>query len=225
MNSLRKLTFHIVGMIALGGPSIAQANIIEFDLDYSLSLAPIFGNFGEGQILGGVGTFFPDDAFVFGLGDTLILNILFDQSLQVFDFGESTDEAFSFGLNIVSGSPLFSGTWTSSIEALGGIGDIWSDPITLNWIGGGAGFGWGGQGVEITGSQGIFSGIRWTTTLTSVNEGDPMTLSAFTGVQMHADGIRILPTLVPEPGTLELFGIGLFGLLLMRRKQITVRDI
>ena len=39
------------------------------------------------------------------------------------------------------------------------------------------------------------------------------------------DDIRFNVVSVPEPGTLGLFGIGLFALIFMRRKQIPVRDI
>jgi len=218
-NAILKTLIGFVSAVMVGWPSVTLASVIEFDLNYALSTAPISGEFGEGQTLSGVGTFFPDDAFVFGLGDTLIFNILFDQSLQVFDFDDPTDEAFSFGLNIVSGSPGFSGTWVSSIEALGAFGDIWEGSITQGWVGGGGGFGWGGIGINVTGSQGRFDGIRWTTTLTSANEGNPMTLYAFTGFALSADGLRILPLSVPTPATLALFGIGLAGIGWSRRKK------
>jgi hypothetical protein len=136
-----------------------------------------------------------------------VVNIHFDHRLQVFDFREPTDEFFSLGLFTVDGSPGFSGTWISSLEALGGRGGIWSGPITLAWEGGGGGFGWGGQGINVTDHQGSFTGLRWTTQLTSANEGVPMTLGSFGGVTMAADGIRTLP--IPEPGALSLLGIGL----------------
>jgi hypothetical protein len=179
------------------------ADTFEFDLNYSLSQATISGNFGDSQTLGGVGTFFTDEAFFVGLGDTLIFNILFDQRLQVFEFFDppgSTNQYFSFasscGLLCPQPNGPFSGAWTSSIEALGGRGDIWIGAITKSWVGSN-GIGWGGAGIPITESQGSFTGIRWTTTLTSVNEGGPVLLAGFTGVQMGADGILILPAAFP----------------------------
>lgn len=204
-------------LLALCPIQQVNAALIERTLNYTLG--PINGSFGDGQTLMGVGTFFADDPFVIGVGDTLIFNILFDSRLQVFDFREATDEYFSFGLNTVPGSPGFGGTWTSSIEALGARGDIWAGAITLGWMGGGAGFGWGGQGINITGSQGSFTGIRWTTTITSAREGSPMTIYAFTGVQMGADGIKVVPANIPEPGTLALLGLGLAGLGISRRRK------
>ena len=80
------------------------------------------------------------------------------------------------------------------------------------------GFGWGGVGLEVTGSQGSFTGIRWVTTFTSFREGDPLTVSAFTGFSGSADGFKKIP--VPEPGTLALFGLGLIGMGLARRKKV-----
>jgi hypothetical protein len=120
----------------------------------------------------------------------LVLDILFDQRLMLFDFREPTDEFFILGLFTVDGSPGFGGTWVSSLEALSGRGGIWSDPITLAWQGGGGGFGWGAQGINLTDHQGSFTGIRWTTQLTSANEGAPMTLGSFSGVTMSTDGIK-----------------------------------
>ena len=179
------------------------ADSFEFDLNYSLSQATISGDFGDSQTLGGVGTFFTDESFFVGLGDTLVFNIRFDRRLQVFEFFDppgSTNQYFSFGSScgVLCPQPNgpFSGTWTSSIEALGGQGNIWSGPITLSWSGSN-GIGWGGQGIPITDNEGSFTGIRWTTTLTSVNEGGPVLLAGFTGVQMGADGIILLPLEIP----------------------------
>lgn len=198
----------LLGALILLVSGQVNAAIIEFDLDYTLG--PIGGEFGEGQGLGDNATFFPDEAFTVGVGDTLIFDILFDQRLHVFDFGEPTEERFSFALNIFPGAPGYSGTWVSSIEALGARGDIWSDPITQGWQGGGAGFGWGGIGLEVTSSAGSFTGVRWTTTITSANEGAPLTLYAFTGFSGNADGFRISP--VPVPAAAWLFGTALIGL-------------
>jgi hypothetical protein len=191
-------------LLAVGGSATASASTIEFNLHYTLG--PVVGTFGSGQTLSGVGTFFNNTPIVVDVGDTLIFNILFDQTLQVFDFGNPTLEYFSFGLNTAPGSPGFSGTWVSSIEAVGSRGNIWSGPITIGWQGSGAGFGWGGQGVNVTDTVGTFTGIRWTTQLTSASEGVPMTLTAFTGVQMGAEGIRVLP--VPELSSLRLLVVG-----------------
>ena len=66
----------------------ATADVLERDLQYTLG--PISGSFGDGQTLSGVGTFFSDEPLVFGLGDTLVFNILFDRGLQVFDFGRES---------------------------------------------------------------------------------------------------------------------------------------
>lgn len=199
----------LIVVVWLMGTSGASATTITRELE--ISLGSISGTFGSGQTLSQVAEFFSSDPFIFDVGDLLIFDILFDQRLQVFDFGVPTDEFFTFGLDNGIGAPnSFNGTWVSSIEALGSNGNIWSGPVTLAWQGGGGGFGWGGQGIDITGSQGSFTGIRWTTLLTSANEGAPLTLSAFSGVGMHADGIQTLPlTPVPEPGTLGLIGIAL----------------
>jgi len=180
-----------VVFFVLAGMSGAQAGMIEFDLSYELG--PISGDFGTGQTLSGVGTRFPDETVVFDVGDTLVFNILFDQLLAVIDVGPPTDEVFSFGLNVLPDTLGFGGTWTSSLETLGAFGDTWADPIVSSFTGGGAGFGWGGVAANVTDSLGIFDGIRWTTTLTSAREGAPMTLYAFTGVQLSADGIAIIP--------------------------------
>ena len=195
----------VLSLVAVMNTAPASASVIEFNLQYSLG--PVNGTFGQGQLLNGVGTFFSNTPIVFDVGDTLVFNILFDQTLQVFDFGNPTDEYFSFGLNTAPGSPGFSGTWVSSIEAIGSRGNIWSGAVTQASQGGGAGFGWGGSGVNVTNNVGTFTGIRWTTQLTSANQGAPMTLIAFTGVQMGAEGIRVLP--VPEPETLRLIVVGL----------------
>jgi hypothetical protein len=219
LNILRKLA---VVIVALASVSVAQADVIEFDLDYSLSLAPIRGDFGDRQSIGDVGTFFTDEAFFFGLGDTLVFNILFDSRLHIFDFGEPTEEVFTFGSGCGYLCPQpnggFNGTWTSSIEAIGGRGDIWSGPITVNWQGNGS-IGWGGVALPMTTSHGSFTGVRWTTTLTSVNTGGPLLLAGFTGFSGSADGIRVTP--VPEPGTLGLFLAGLAGMGLARRRKKT----
>jgi hypothetical protein len=199
---MRKLAATIVLIFA----AQANASIIEYDLNYSIA-----DGLGHAQWF--------DSTFMFGLGDTLVFNILFDRRLQVFDLGDPSYEAFSFGVNIAPGTPGYSGTWVSSIEALGAIGDIWSGPITIGWRGGGAGFGWGGAGIQVTTSEGSFTGIRWTTRLTSASEGVPMELWAFTGVELRADEIRILP--VPEPTSLVLFASGLLALGLIRRRVAT----
>ena len=186
----RLATLFLVGSLI----AIAPASATTITRSLEISLGNVSGDFGSGQTLSGAAKFFGEDPFVFDVGDTLIFDILFDRRFQVFDFGDPTLEAFSFGLDNGFGSPnAFNGTWLSSIEALGSNGNIWLGSLTLAWQGGGGGFGWGGQGVDVTGSQGSFTGIRWTTQLTSANEGAPLMLSAFTGVQMHADGIQTLP--------------------------------
>lgn len=205
----------IVIAAIVSAPASASATLIERDIHYSLG--PVSGTFGDGQTLHHVHAqpdAFADDPVAFGLGDILVLDIIFDRRLQVFDFREPTDEFFILGLFTVLGSPGFSGTWISSVEALGGKGGIWSGPITLAWQGGGSGFGWGAQGINLTDHQGSFTGLRWTTQLTSTNEGAPMTLSAFSGVTMGADGIKIAP--ISEPGSLILLGM---GLVLFRRRR------
>lgn len=185
-------------------PATVTAEVFERNLNYPLSAATVNGEFGVDQGIGGIAVFFDNDPITLTLGDTLVLNILFDRRLEVFEFYDppgSTNQYFSFGLDCGYSCPQpgggFGGTWTSSIEALGTQGDIWSGAITKSWIGGGAGFGWGGAGLDLTDSQGSFTGIRWTTTITSIYDGGPVILSAFTGVQMGADGILILPLEIP----------------------------
>lgn len=109
-------------MLVLCPTQQVNAALIERTLSYALG--PVNGSFGQGQTLMGVGTFFADDPFVIGVGDTLIFDVLFDSRLQVFDFRDPVEEYFSFGLDTVPGSPGFGGTWISSIEALGARGDI-----------------------------------------------------------------------------------------------------
>jgi hypothetical protein len=202
---------------ALAGVSLSQAAVIEFDLNHTLG--PLRGDFGNGQSISDHAEFFPDRPITLRTGDTLIFNILFDYRLQVFDFGEPTEEVFTFGLDCGRSCDgvAYSGTYTTSIEALGGRGNIWSDPIFASFSASGIGFGWGGVGLEVTDSQGSFAGIRWTTTFASFREGEPLTVSGFTGFSGRADGFRLIP--VPEPGTLALFGIGLTALGLTRRRK------
>jgi hypothetical protein len=211
MNTLRKLA---VVVVALAGVSLAQADLIEFDLDHTLG--PLRGDFGDGQSISDHAEFFPDRPITVSTGDTLIFNILFDHRLQVFDFGEPTKEVFTFGLQCVDRC-AYGGTYRTSIEALGGRGNIWSDPIFASFDASGIGFGWGGVGLDVTDSQGSFTGIRWTTTFTSFREGEPLTVSAFSGFSGRADGFRLLP--LPEPSTLALFSIGLAGMGLARRRR------
>ena len=194
--------------------STTSAATIERSLLYSLG--PVHGVFGDGQTLSGVGTFFNDDPFMFVVGDTLVFDILFDHPLQVFDFGDPTYEVFSFGLQTVPGSPGFNGTWLSSIQALEASGDIWPSAIVSAWQGGGVGVGWGGVGVNVTDHEGIFRGIRWITQLTSAKQGAPLTLSSFTGVQLTADGIKVLPVTVPAPGTMTECAAGILAVMLRR---------
>ena len=192
--------------------SVASAGLIEINQQYTLGT---ISETAEGEVLGHTHQYF--DPFVFGLGDTLVFNFLFDQRLQVFDYDGPTLEDFILHLGMPPESAGFSGTWTSSIEALGGHGDIWSGPITMSWQGGGGGIGWGGQGINITSSQGSFTGLRWTLQLTSANEGVPMTLNS-SALTMHADRIEKVPR-VPDPGsTLLLFSISLVGLRAWRKR-------
>jgi len=205
MRRLPLIVVLIPAMISI--PATGSATLIETTQNYTLG--PISAG-SEGDVLGHTHQYF--DPIVFGLGDTLVFNFLFDQKLQVFDYDGPTLEAFILQLGMPSGYPGFSGTWTSSIEALGGRGDIWSGPITMSWQGGGSGIGWGGQGLNITDSQGSFEGLRWTLQLTSPTEGVPMTLNS-SALTLHADRIEKVPRDVPELGsTLLLFGIGLAAL-------------
>ena len=115
----------------------SAATTIEVTQNYTLGA--ISGTFGEGQVLNH--THQPFDPIVLGLGDTLVFTFLFDQRLEVFDFNV-TDQHFVLGLDCRCQNTPWSGTWTSSIEALGGLGDM-VRTITLNWRGGGAGIGSG----------------------------------------------------------------------------------
>lgn len=172
----------------------AHAYAATFEYDLVCKVGTITGDFKDGQTLNSPAIFFPDNPIRLNVGDTLILNLLFDQVVQVFDFGQPTEEYFTFGLDWSDPNiPSWAGTWTSSIEALGAKADIWTGPFTVNWQGSGAGFGWGGTGVPVTDSQGSFTGIRWTTTITSASEGVlPLMLTAFTGITFHADAIKLL---------------------------------
>ena len=205
---MRRLAL-LVLLAMVSTPATASATLIELSQNYTLgSIAN--RESGEGQVLNHTHQYF--DPIVFGLGDTLVFTFQFDKRLQVFDYAELSDEAFSLQLGIASGSPGFSGTWFSSIEALGGQGDIWSGPISMSWRGGGGGIGWGGQGINVTSRQGSFTGLRWTLQLTSATEGVPMTLNS-SALTLHADRIEKVPRDVPELGsTLLLFGIGLAAL-------------
>jgi len=201
----------ILAMVSL--PATASATLIEISQNYTLG--PVSAG-SDGDVLGHTHQYF--DPVVFGLGDTLVFNFLFDTRLQVFDYDGPTLEAFILQLGMPSGYPGFSGTWTSSIEALGGRGNIWSGPITMSWQGGGSGIGWGGQGLNITDSQGSFKGLRWTLQLTSATEGVPMTLNS-SALSLYADRIEKLPRDVPDSGsTLLLFGISLVGLRAWRKR-------
>jgi hypothetical protein len=167
-----------------------------FEYDIVCRLGTITGDFKAGQMLTSPAVFFPDNPISLNLGDTLVVNLLFDHVVQVFDFGDPSEEFFSFGLDWQDRSvPSWAGTWTSSIEALGAKGDMWTGPFTANFQGSGAGIGWGGVRVPVTDSQGRFTGIRWTTTITSASEGDlPLSFTAFTGLTFHyADAIKLLP--------------------------------
>ena len=205
---MKRLVLFVL-LATVGIPATVSATLIELSQNYTLgSIAN--RESGEGQVLGHTHQYF--DPIVFGLGDTLVFSFLFDQRLQVSDFDVPTSEAFSLQLGIAEGYPGFSGTWFSSIEALGGQGDIWSGPISMSWRGGGGGIGWGGQGINVTSSQGSFTGLRWTLQLTSATEGVPMTLNS-SALTLWADGIGKQPLTVPDPGsTLLLLGIGLAGL-------------
>jgi hypothetical protein len=193
MNLVFRYTGQVATILVIAISFSARAETITFDLDHTLG--PIRGVFGEGQSLSDHAEFFPDRPITLTVGDTLIFNILFDQRLEYYDFGEPTVEVFTFGLDCgySCNGVGFSGNWTSSVEALGARGDIWDDPIRVGWTGGGGGFGWGGVGVQVTESQGSIAGIRWTTTFTSIREGDPLTVSAFTGFSGRADGFRLVP--------------------------------
>ena len=194
VKAMKKISLLVLALAALISTP-TKAATIEVDID--CTLGPVQGTFGEGQFLNDVTTFFPSDPIAFDLGDTLVVNILFDQTLNIFDFGDPTREFFTFALNIPAGDTLYSGTWRGSIEALGAKGDIWSGAISGNFTGGGAGPGFGKSALEVTTSEGSITGIRWTTTLTTATQGTPMTLVAFTGVSLSADGILVTPTPIP----------------------------
>ncbi len=54
-------------------PTSVSAALIEMDLH--CPLGPVGGTFGDGQTLSGVGTSFSADPVVFGVGDTLVVDI------------------------------------------------------------------------------------------------------------------------------------------------------
>ena len=163
----------------------AHAETIERTINYSV------GNVGEnplgGKFLGDGPPIYFDETFLFGVGDTMIVNILFDKMVELSDFGEPTNEFFSIKVGPLPGTTPYAGTWTGSIEAIGASGDVWSGAVSRNFNGGGGGF---AARINATDTQGIISGIRWTSTITSASQGDPMTVYSFDGAQIFADDIR-----------------------------------
>lgn len=183
-------------VLALTGAALAMpipAHAATYEYNLLCRVGTITGPFKTGQVLHSPAIPLSASPIVLNVGDTVVLNLLFDRVVQVYDFGEATDEYFSFGLDWSDpNTPSWAGTWTSSVEALGAKGDIWSGPFTVNWQGSGAGFGWGGVGVPVTTSHGSMTGIRWTTSITSATEGTlPLILTAFTGVQFGADAFKL----------------------------------
>jgi hypothetical protein len=184
------LLFAVYG---LARPERVDAATYEYDL--LCRVGTITGDFKDEQTLHSPAIVFPDQPITLNVGDTVVLNLLFDQVVQVFDFGTPNPEHFSFGLDWSDPNVgPWAGTWSSSVEALGAKGDIWVGPYAMNFGGSGAGIGWGGVGVPVTNSHGSLTGIRWIATITSATEGVlPLRLTAFTGIQFGADAIKLSP--------------------------------
>lgn len=175
--------------------TLAAANVDAATYEYDLlcRVGTIAGDFKDQQTLRSPAIAFPDDPIVLTVGDTIVVNLLFDRVVQVFDFGTPTGERFAFSLDSTDPNVgPWTGTWSSSIEALGGKGDIWVGPFNMNFGGTGSGLGWGGVDVPVTSSHGTLTGIRWTATITSVTAGVlPLTLTSFTGVELTADALKL----------------------------------
>jgi len=195
----RKMTRHLshalrisVAAFILAVPA-AHAEAATYEYDVLCRVGTIAGDFKDQQTLRSPALAFPNQPIVLNVGDTVILNLLFDRVVQVFDFGTPTGERFSFSLDSTDPNVRpWTGTWSSSIEALGGKGDIWVGPFSMTFGGSGSGLAWGAVDVPVTTFHASLTGIRWTATITSATDGVlPLTLTSFTGVELTADAIKL----------------------------------
>ena len=211
MNLLRKLAVVIVAMLAA---TPATADFIE--RDFTIELGTITAT-GSGDVLSGIALFFSDNPFTLSVGDTLIANFVFDtrQRVQVFDMGDPTIEIITGGFFTALGDPSPQSIVSTILGFTGVRGNANSGPFS-EVTGNGGGLGVVSFG-NFTDTQFSFTGFRFQTTILSSLYGYPATFESYSGMQLNADRIRILP--VPEPSTLALVGIGLLGMAMTRRRK------